>query len=252
MPQHDEKHVKVCGCMIVWDAMTRPDTNESGTKHNFKVIVPPNNPDIQLLDQLANKTLMESVFKGTLPEKGTMPVGTLGPNEYNGQFNGWRVFTSGTYRGFPQCFDENGAVLDPMQAGPLIYTGQIVDLLVHCYANNGIVKGIACGLDGFSIIVSANAQRQNFGSAGVDASGAFGGGQPAQQQPAQYQPPAQGQPAQQQPAQYQPPAQGQPAQQQPAQYQPPAQGQPAQDGQQQPQQAHDFLPNNGGQQSPQQ
>ena len=247
MPQFDEKHIKVCGCTIIWDAMTRPDTNESGTKHNFKVVVPPNNPDIPLLEALAARALQEGVFKGVLPNGGTLPVGTLGPNEYGGQFNGWRIFTSGTYRGVPDIYDENGQKLDIMQAGALIYPGQKVDLLVHCYENNGKVKGIACGLDGFAIIASANAPRQNFGNnASLDTSGAFGAGsgQPVQQQTAttntaQRFDPNTGQPIAQEaaPVRYDPNT-GQPIAQEaaPVKYDPNT-GQPIQ-----PQQAHDFLP----------
>ena len=146
MPQYDEKHVMVENCTVLWDAMTRPDTNESGVKHSFKVAVHPSNPDIALLENMANGALASGAFKGVLPANGTMPVGTLGPHEYGGQFNGWRVFTAGTYRGFPACYDENSQI-DPIVAGPMIYPGQCVSLLVHVYENNGKVKGIAAGLD---------------------------------------------------------------------------------------------------------
>jgi len=184
MPIFDEKHVKVCGCTVLWDAMTKPDTNESGTKHGFKVAVRPDNPDVALLEQLANAQLASGVFAGVLPGNGTMPVGILGPHEFNGQFNGWKVFTSGTYRGAPPIYAEDGRKLDYMQAVPAIYPGQVVDLLVHCYENNGKVKGIAAGLDAFAIISSANAPRQNFGGAGIDTAAAFGG-QQHQQAPQQ-------------------------------------------------------------------
>ena len=253
MPQHDEKHVITRQCTIIWDSMTRPDTNESGTKHGFKVAIHPQNPDVPLLEALANKALMESDFKGVLPNNGTMPLGTLGPNDAGGMFNGWRVFTAGTYRGFPQCFDENGQALDPMVAGPMIYPGQMVDLLVHAYSNNGKVKGVALGLDGFVIVASANAQRLNLGGSTVDAAAAFGAQPapvvqpqhaPAQQPTQQPAAPAPGQaPAQQPYVQPQQPAAGQqpyaPAQQpvqQPTQQ--PAAPAPGQA----PVQANNYLP----------
>ena len=176
MPMFDQNHVKVCGAIVLWDGMTKPDTNESGTKHHFKLAVPPNHPDIVLLEQLAQRKLSEGTFKGVLPNNGTMPVGTLAPNEYDGKFPGWRVFTAGTYRGVPDIYDENGSPQDIMQVGSMIYPGQYVDVLVHCYENNGKVKGIACGLDGFSILASKQAPRQNFnGGPGVNTAGAFGG-----------------------------------------------------------------------------
>ena len=184
MPIIDEKHVKVCRCIVLRDSMTEPDTNESGVKHSFKVAVRPDNPDIALLEQLANAQLAAGVFAGILPANGTMPVGTLGPSEYDGQFNGWRVFRAGTYRGVPPIYAEDGRKLDYMQIAPSIYSGQIVDLLLHCYENNGKVKGVAVGLDAFAVVSSANAQRQHFGGSGVDTAAAFGG-QPHQQAPQQ-------------------------------------------------------------------
>ena len=176
MPMFDNDHVKVCDAIVLWDGMTKPDTNESGTKHHFKLAVPPNHPDILLLEQLSQRKLSEGTFKGVLPNNGTMPVGTLGPSEYDGKFNGWRVFTCGTYRGVPDIYSEDGQPQDIMQVGSMIYPGQYVDVLVHCYENNGKVKGIACGLDGFCIKASKQAPRQNFGGgAGINTAGAFGG-----------------------------------------------------------------------------
>ena len=116
-----------------------------------------------------------------------MPIGQATQNEFDGLYNGFSVLNCNTQR-LPTVYDENGAVLDPMQYGSLIYGGQQVDVLVHCYhydkAGN---KGIATGLDAFSIIVSANAQRQNFGGKGIDTSGAFGGGGQQQQNQGQQQ-----------------------------------------------------------------
>ena len=62
MPQFDENHVKLCGGTVVWDGVTRPETvtqgkNAGKPKWTLKVLFPPNNPDLLLYDQLANKTL---------------------------------------------------------------------------------------------------------------------------------------------------------------------------------------------------
>ena len=284
MPMFNEKTVKIIGCFVVWDGITRPDTGQDGKpKYSLKVVVNPNTPDIGLFQQLANTSLQQSKFQGVLPQGGRMPIGQAQPNEFNGLYNGWAVLNCNSQR-LPDVYDENGQRLDPMQYGAAIFGGQQVDVLVHCYeydkAGN---RGIATGLDAFSIIASANAQRQNFGG-GIDTSGAFGGGggQPAQQQQTQQyqnqpgnfpqQQPDQNQQQnfqQQQPAQNQQNFQQQPDQNQQQNFQQNPQGQqpqqnfqqqqPAQDqnqqqnfqqnpqGQQpqgnQPQQAHNFLPN---------
>ncbi len=218
--------LKICGAIVVWDAITRPEINDSGKqKWALKVVVNPNDPDLQLLNNLANECLQESPFKGVLPQGGRMPIGTAGPAEFNGLFPGWAVLNPGTYR-TPMVYDENGQVLDPMAYGNMLYSGQQVDIVVHCYHYDNKAKGVACGLDGFAIIASANATRQNFGGGGIDAAGAFAGG-PAQQQAAPQQQ-YQQQPAQQQAA---------PQQQYPQQ---PQQQQPGG----QPQQQQDFMPQN--------
>ena len=274
----DAEHVKIHGAVVVWDGITQPDVGQDGKpKFSLKVVVPPHSPDLQDIVNLANTTLQTSPFKGILPQGALIPgMAIAGPQEFDGLFNGWSVFNCNTQR-LPTVYDELGKVMDPMQYGPLIFGGQQVDVLIHCYhydkAGN---KGIATGLDAFSIIVSANAQRQNFGGSGIDTSSAFGpggggGGQPAQQQGGYQQPAQQGQQVQQ--GGYQQPAQNgqQPAQQQGGYQQPAQQGQvyvdpnaqqqaapqnngqayqPAQQGQQQqqgayvaPQQANGYIPN---------
>ena len=289
MPLFDETHVKIEGGIVVWDGMNRLEApNDNGhTKRSLKIVINPNNPDIGLLQQLANNELQSCEFKGILPNGGLMPIGTAGPLEFNGMYPGWAVVNCSTFR-MPDVYDEQGQQMnDPMQYLSTIYPGQIVDVLVHCKSYNQKSKGIAARMDGFSIMKSLNAPRQNFGGGGIDTSGAFGG-QPQgnalqnnvpqqnyQQQPPQggqpqggYQPPQQNAPQGQPPAQnntYQPPAQGnapqnnvpqQNYQQQPPQggqpqggYQPPQQNAP-QDQQQgdAPNQAHNYMPPQGGNQ----
>ena len=242
MPQFTENHVKICGCFVVWDGITRPDKNPDGTpKYSLKVVCDPNSPDMGLFYALANKKLIESKWKGNLPPGARMPVGTAQPDEFNGMYNGWAVLNCNSNR-VPDVYSEEGAPLDPMQYGPMLYGGQRVDVLVHCYeydkAGN---KGVATGLDAFSIIASVNAPRQNFGGSGVNTAGAFGGGcQPQGGQPTYGQPQG-GQPT------YGQPQGGQPTYGQPQGGQP-TYGQPQ--GGQPPQQAHNFLPQ-GGQHNPQ-
>jgi len=220
MPQFDETHVKIQGCIVVWDGMNRVEApNDNGNiKRSLKVVIDPNNPDIGLLQQLANNELQASEFKGILPQGGLMPIGTARPDEFNGMYPGWAVVNCSTFK-MPDVYNEQGQMMtDPMQYLPTVFPGQIVDVLVHCKAYNQKSKGVAARMDGFMIMVSRNAPRQNFGGGGIDTSNAFGG-QPQQQ-------PVQGQPQQQ-------------TYQQPQQQ--PVQGQPQQGGA--PNQAHDYMPN---------
>jgi len=177
MPMFDEKHVKIEGCFIVWDGVTRPDQNPDGSpKYSLKVVVDPNSPDLALFNQVCVNALNESEFKGQLPAGGRMAIGQAQAHEYNGLFPGFGVLNCNTNR-VPDVFDENGNRLEPMQYGPLLYGGQRVDVVVHAYAyNKAGNKGIATGLDGFGVIVSAQAPQQSFGGGGVDVSAAFGGG----------------------------------------------------------------------------
>ena len=187
MPNFDDSHVKLCGGIVVWDSVTRPEIQDQGKnagkpKWSLKVVFEPNNPDIALYNDLANRSLQASEFKGVLPQGGRMPILTCGPNEYGGAFNGWPAISFKTTLRAPDVYDDNGQLLDPMQYSQLIYGGQRVDVLAHCYPiNAGGNRGISAGLDGFALILSANAQRMDFGGNGMDTSGAFGGGQ--QQQP---------------------------------------------------------------------
>ena len=179
----DQEHVKIHGAVVLWDGITRPDMDTGKAKYSLKVAVHPNNIDLQDMHNLAQATLQSCPFKGNLPNGCSLPgMAVAGPQEYEGLYNGWLVFGCNTQR-LPTVYDENGAVMDPMQYGPLIYGGQQVDVLVHCYhydkAGN---RGIATGLDAFSIIVSANAAQQNFGGSGIDTSSAFGGGNNGGQQ----------------------------------------------------------------------
>jgi hypothetical protein len=220
MPQHDEKHVILEGGIVIWDELTRPVVKEkakSGFGWSLKVVFPPHCADLPIFDALANRCLMESPFRGVVPAGGHMPMKVLGPADYNGMFNGWVSINFKTTLKAPDVWNEQGVQLEPMQYGPMVFAGQVVNVLADCYDYNNVQKGIGAGLAAVRIIQSANAQRiEGMGTGGVDTRGAFGA--PALPGPVpQYTQPAIAGPAGAPPAQ---PAYGQPAAQ-------PAYGQPA-------------------------
>jgi hypothetical protein len=181
MPQFDERHVKLCGGIVVWDGVTQPETitvgqKAGGQKWTLKVVFEPHNPDIALFNQLAQAELMKSKWRGTLPAGGRMPVGTVQPGEFNEQFPGWAVISFKTSLKVPDVYDEHGAPVDPMKFSHVIYTGQKVDVLAHCYEYDAAGnRGISAGMDAFAVIQSAQMPRQQFGTS-VNTAAAFGGG----------------------------------------------------------------------------
>lgn len=181
MPQFDDKHVKLCGGIIVWDGVTQPETVQQGQqagklKYTLKAVFEPHNPDLAIFEQLAQRALLESKWRGQLPPGGRMPIGTVRPGEFNDQFPGWRVISFKTTLKQPDVYDENGAAVDAMRFAQTIYTGQKVDILAHCYEYDAAGnKGISAGLDAFAVIESAQMPRQQFGN-GINTASAFGGG----------------------------------------------------------------------------
>ena len=178
MSRIDESHVVIKGCTIVWDGINRPDKSQDGSpKYNLKLVIEPNSPDLAEFNQLALATLQTSKWQGVLPAGGRMPVSIAGPTDLNGIFPGFGVISAKT-QFLPNIHAEDITVLQPMQYSPLIYPGQKVDVMVHCYEyDNAGNKGIGTGLDGVMIIASAQAQRVEFGNP-LDTAGAFSG-QPA-------------------------------------------------------------------------
>jgi hypothetical protein len=190
MPRFDDKHVMVTGCTVVWDGVTRPETDpQTGKiKYTLKVVVPPQSPDLALYQVLAQETLQASKFRGVLPAGGLMPIGQTKPGEFNNLFPGYAVISGKTFFA-PDVFDETGAKMDPMQYAPSIYPGQRVDILLHCYDYDKMGnQGVAAGLDGLRIVASAAAPKLDIGTGGVDTAAAFGA-------PAAYQAPTAGAPA---------------------------------------------------------
>ena len=175
MSRFDQNHVVIKGCTVVWDGITRPDQNQDGTpKYNVKVVIEPNNPALAEFYALSQETLQASKFAGVLPAGGRMPIGTAGPTEFNGLFPGFAVISAKT-KFAPKVHAEDVSILEPMQYAQMLYPGQKVDLLVHCYAYDAKGnQGVAAGLDGLQIHSSLNAPRLEIGTGGIDTSGAFG------------------------------------------------------------------------------
>jgi hypothetical protein len=177
MPQFNEDSVKINDLYVIYEDIRTPSVGDNGkSKWSLKLAMHPGNPDVPVFDAMVAAKLLASDFRGILPGNGTLPTTVATAADYDGQFTGWLIFTAGTYRSIPDLYVDNVRT-DVMKCGHLIYTGQIVDALVHFYANNGKVKGIAAGLDGFSIQASRSAPQMSVGSgSGVDTSAAFGGG----------------------------------------------------------------------------
>ncbi len=176
MPRFDDKHVMVTGCTVVWDGVTRPETDpQTGkVKYTLKVVISPQSPDLADYNILAQETLQNSEFNGVLPAGGLMPIGQTKAGEFNNLFPGHAVISAKTFYP-PDVYDETGAKLDPMQYAPAIYSGQRVDVLLHCYAYNKMGnQGVAAGLDGLRIVASAAAPKLDIGTGGVDTAAAFG------------------------------------------------------------------------------
>ncbi|MBT56149.1 MAG: hypothetical protein CMF72_22460 [Mameliella sp.] len=200
----DDKHVLVEGATVVWDAITRPERRDDGsTSQKLKVVIPAGNPAIAEIEQLAQQCLAESKWRGNLPGGANWAISPVNPGEYNNQFPGGYVINPSSNR-VPDIYDEGGQLLtDPMQYGQLIYQGQSVSVIVHCWDYDNKSKGIATGLDGVRIHTSQNAPRQQFGGGGFDSGSVFGqggGGQPMNQgqpQGGYQQQPQGGQPMQQ-------------------------------------------------------
>jgi len=173
MSFYNEKYVRTGNAVIVWDGITRPETNDSNKLvHSLKVAMAPGSSEIPELEQLANMSLTASKFNGVLPPGGNWPTKVIGVGEIDPAVQGYTSFSAKTYNGAPQVFDANGQLLSPMQYGAMLYPGTIVQVLIHAYDYDNKQKGVGFGIDGI-MIVDATAPHLNV--AGVDAAGAFGG-----------------------------------------------------------------------------
>lgn len=202
----DDSHVLSCNGVIIWEAVTKPDTNDDGSlSWNLRIAVDPNAPEVAELQQLVQLGLKNSSKKNVNPANpGNNPISPIDQSKFP-ELPGRVCFSAGTRQGQPPVYDINGAELQPMVFGPKLYNGTVVRLLVHAYAYENKQKGINFGLDGVQII-DATAPRLSIGAAGMAkeavAAAFAGAAAPAPQQQQQTPPP----PVQQQaPAAHQPP-----------------------------------------------
>ena len=179
MAWHDDSHVITCDGVVIWEAITKPDINESSGNQswNLRIAVMPNAPEVAELEQLRQKALRDSNKKGvSVANPGNNPISAIDAEKFP-ELPGRVCFSAGTIQGAPPVMDANGAELAPLSYGPKLYNGTVVRLLVHAYAYENKQRGINFGLDGVQII-DGNAPRLSIGAARMakDAvKAAFGG-----------------------------------------------------------------------------
>jgi len=178
---HDENHVITGEALLIWDGITRPDTDPATgqVKHSIKIAFPGNAPELAELTELANKALASSEFKGTLPPGGNWPVMPLDTSKQGLEhLTGYQSINAKTTLGAPGVYDTAGVELNSMAYARQLYAGCKVKLMVHAYSFNAKGnKGVAFGLDGIQI-VDAQAPKLDVGG-GISSSevgAAFGGG----------------------------------------------------------------------------
>lgn len=211
MSFHDEDHVITMEGVVIWEAITKPDVPDNdptAKNYNLRIAVMPNAPEIAELEQLVTKALHAQIkggqggcFNGVMPHGGNHPISPIDAAKFP-ELPGRVCFTAGTRLGVPTIVNANGAELQPMQYGPLLYNGTKVKLLVHAYPYNNKQKGVNFGLDGVQIVDGnpATAPRLAIGASGLSAAqvkSAFGGpgaSTPAPATPAANQPAGQVQP----------------------------------------------------------
>lgn len=188
----DENHVITGDALVIWDGITRPDQDpKTGqTKHNIKVAFPGNAPELAELEQLANKALAASEFKGQLPPGATWPIMDIDTTKQGlAHLTGYKTINAKTTLGAPQVYDLNGQELQPMQYSNMLYAGAKIRVLVHAYAFNNVQKGVAFGMDGIQIVDAQAPALEVGGGLSKSQVGAAFGGAPQQGAPAG--PPAQ-------------------------------------------------------------
>lgn len=202
----DDSHVITCDGIVIWEALTNPDiSDKDGSKSwNLRIAVDPAAPEVAELKQLHQKALRESKKPGvTVQRPGNDPISVIDAAKFPELPPHWVCFSAGTKQGAPVVMSIDGAEMQPMAYGPLMYNGTKVRLLVHAYAYDNVQKGVNFGLDGVQVI-DGTAPRLSIGAAGMSkdaVKAAFGAVTPGavQQQPQTPPPPVQ------QAAAYQPP-----------------------------------------------
>lgn len=179
MAWFDQDHVLTMEGVVIWDAMTKPDIGDDGSKtYGLRIAVDPNHPEMADLRQLIQKGLRESKKPNVNPgNPGNDPISPIDTSKFP-ELPGMVAFSAGTRLGAPPVYNADGAELNAMQYSAMLYNGAKVKLLVHAYAYDTKQKGINFGLDGVQI-VDATAPRLSIGAAGLgkdQVAKAFGGG----------------------------------------------------------------------------
>jgi hypothetical protein len=187
----DDSHVITCDGIVIWEALTNPDiSDKDGSKSwNLRIAVDPASPEVAELKQLHQKALRESKKPNVNVQRpGNDPISTIDAAKFPEIPPHWVCFSAGSKQGAPIVMSIDGAEMQPMAYGPLMYNGTKVRMLVHAYAYDNVQKGVNFGLDGVQII-DGQAPRLSIGAAGMSkdavkaAFGAVGGGQQQQQTP---------------------------------------------------------------------
>lgn len=187
MSFHDEKHVLTCDVIVLWDGITRPNTEGDKPSYNLKCAIPANAAETAELEQLAQDALNDSEFKGVLPPGANPAMMDVDATKFGPIVVNHKQFSASTTIGCPKVFDVNGNELAAMQYNTMLYPGTKVKLLLHAYTYNNKQRGVKFGLDGVQI-VDAHAPKLDVASglSGAQVAAAFGAS-PAPQTP----PPAQ-------------------------------------------------------------
>lgn len=183
---HDDSHVITGDVLLIWDGITQPDRDEKTgqVKHNVKVAIPGDAPELAEITQLANKALQNGQFKGQLPPGGNWPIAQLDTTKQGlSHLSGYQTINAKTQLGAPPVFDANGQELNSMSYSGQLYPGVKLRLMIHAYDFNNVQKGIAFGLDGVQIIDPAAPKLEVGGGPTREQVASAFGGAPAQQPP---------------------------------------------------------------------
>lgn len=170
---NDGSVVFTCPGIVLWDGINNPDRNdaEGYVQHSLKIAIPETAPEKVELEQLATKTLNESEFKGQLPPGGNWPIAAIDLSKFGDSaplLTGRVAINGKTYKGVPPVYDASNQLLNPVQAGQMIYPGAVVKLLVSGKSFNNVSKGIKYQLEGI-MIIDATAPKLDVGG-GMSAS----------------------------------------------------------------------------------
>lgn len=169
--------VKTCAVKVAWDGVTKPEKlDDGGLKHSLSGLINPNSPEYAEMQQLADKALAASNFKGVLPPGGHPAFTPADANKLGAIANGLMKFTAVSYNGVPPIY-ENGQRIDLMQLGGKLYPGCEVTMLLQPRVYDNKSKGVGFWLQGFEI-VNPHAPKLDVGSGASESelNSAFGGG----------------------------------------------------------------------------